>query len=128
MNNFKIQFNDIESAMRAAKMFELRKQVSISIMEGKCRQARAAQKEFAKIAVSDFDTFTKLPNINITGFPLKMYFPLLLRTIKFNIFRKFSKTTPEEKQLAKQYRNYAKTLTKEDIKNKTLDITIPRFY
>ena len=127
-NNFKIQFKDIDSAMRAAKMFELKKQVNISVLEGKCKQARAAQKELAQMAVADFDTYKTLPYVNIKMNNLKIFFPLIFKTIKFNLYRTFCKTTPEEKELAKLYKSYAKGLTEEEKKNKTLDITIPPLF
>ena len=120
--DFKINFNNFENAMNAAKMFELKKHSAISVLEGKCRDARAAQKELAKIAVDDFDTFTKLPNVQFTGFPLKLFFPVLFKTMKFKIFRLFTKKIPEEKQLAKMYKEYQKGLTPKDIEQKTLKI------
>ena len=120
--DFKVTFNNFENAMNAVKMFELRKQSAISVLEGKCKAARTAQKELAKIAVDDFDTFTKLPNIQFTRFPLKLFFPVMFKTMKFKFFKLFTKKIPEEKQLAKMYKKYQKELTLKDIEQKTLKI------
>ena len=128
INNFKIQFSNIEQAMNAAKMFELRQKAGIAILEGKCREARTAQKEFAKLAVADFDTFTKLPHMNIHGVSPRLFFPMLLKSLKFKLFSLFSKLSPEEKLLRKQYQAYVKNVTKEDIAKKTIDVTIPSLY
>ena len=120
--DLKITFNNFENAMNAVKMFELRKQSAISVLEGKCKTARTAQKELAKIAVADFDTFKKMPNIQFTGFPLKLLFPIMFKTMKYKMFRMFTKKIPEDKQLAKMYKEYKKSLTPDEINQKTLKI------
>jgi len=126
--DFKINFNNFENAMNAVKIFELRKRTATSVLEGKCKDARIAQKELAKIAVEDFDTYTKMPNIQFTGFPLKLFLPIIFKTMKFKIFRLFTKKIPEEKQLVKMYKEYQKGLTPEDIKQKTLKIDASQWF
>lgn len=126
--SMKITYKSIDSAMNAAKMFELRKHASLSIISGKFKQARTAQKELAKAAVEDFETFKTLPNVRITNVPPKVWFPLLVKSLKFKIYNAFTKKTPEEKLLAKEYKNYVKNLTPEMKKQKTIDITIPSLF
>ena len=96
----------MDSAVRAAKMFELKKQSSMSILEGKYKDARAAQKELAKLGVEDFDTFVKVPGIKFANLPLIEGFPIIKKFIGFNLFKMFSKKTPEEKQLAKMFKEF----------------------
>ena len=99
--NFNITYKTLNSAMNAAKMFELRNLVSLSVLEGSFRTARIAQKELAKAAVQDFDTFKTLPKIEITNVPLKEWLILGFRSLEYKIYRFFTGKTPEEKTLAK---------------------------
>lgn len=125
--DFKVKYNNIESAMHAVQIFELRKQISLSVMEGKCKKARAAQKTLAKIGVEDFDTFKSVPGIRINNIPLSEFFPMLFKSLKFKIYRAFTKKIPEEKQLAKMYKEYSETLTPEGRAKQMIDINIPSF-
>lgn len=130
ITDFKIKMPDVDSAIRATQMFELRKQIGISIMDGKFREARKFQKELAKSAVDDFDTYKKLPFIHFTvpGMPITAFFGMIFNNLKFKIFSKFTKKTPEEKQFNNLAKEYYGKLTKEDIKNNTIDITIPSLF
>lgn len=122
---FRITFKDTDSALKAINMFELRRKSSISILSGKFKQAREAQRELAKIAVDDFETYKSLPGIKFSNVPLKAWLAFLLKSFGFKIFKLFSKKTPEEKQFAERCKSYAKELRPEDKKAKTIDITIP---
>ena len=126
ITDFKASYKDLDTAIRAAKMFELRKQVSISVLDGKFREARKQQKELAKAAVDDFETYKTLPFIHfiMKSFPLKSVIGLMINTLGFKIFNKFSKKTQEEKQLLNLSKEYYRNLTKDDIKNKTIDVVI----
>ena len=126
--NFKVTYPNIETALRASKMFELRKKVLLSVMDGKYKTARKFQKEFAKNAVEDFDTFTTLPKLTFTNVPLKVWFALLAKNIKFKIYRAFTKNSPDEKLLAKKFKVYKKSLTKEELKKNQLEVKFPDFY
>jgi len=131
ITDFKLKFKDIDSAMNAAKMFELRKQVSISILDGKFRDARKYQKELAANAIADYETYKRLPFIKYTmpvRNSLKDVIGMAFNSFKFNIFSKFCKKTPDEKQLYKLNKEYFSKFTKEDIKKNTIDITIPALF
>ena len=130
ITDFKIQFKDMDSAIRAAKMFELRRQISLSSLEGNLREARKYQKQLAHEAVNDFETYTKLPILRITdpNMSAKSVLSMLFSSIKSNIFFKFSKKTPEEKQFYKMCKEYFGKLTPEEIKEKTIDYTIPSLF
>ena len=108
----KITYKDFDTAAKAAKMFELRNSISSSILSGNFKQARTAQKEFAKAAVEDFDVFKTLPTIKITNVPLIAWAIAGFRNLEYKVYKLFSKTIPEEKQLSKQYKAYIRTLDK----------------
>ena len=118
----------MDAAVNAAKMFELSKQRNLAIWDGKYREARNIQREFAKIAVKDFETCKTLPNIHFNNAPLSVVLVALGRSIVYRIFKAFTKQTPEEKELAKKYTEYQKQLTPEDKKKNTINITIPTLY
>ncbi len=126
--NYSVTLKTIDSAINATKLFELKMQSALSIMDGKYRAARASQKAFAKLAVDDFDSFKALPNIKITGIPLKEGIKIFFKNLGFKIFKLFTRRTPEEKQLATKYKAYRRELTPEDIKNHTIDFNLPSLY
>ena len=130
ITDFKATFKDTASAIRAAKIFELRKQAMMSVMDGRFKDARNYQKEIAKDAVTDFEAYKKQPFIHfsVPGMPLKEFFSMAFNSFKFKIYNKFTKKTPEEKQLNKLSKEYFKNLSKEDIKKNTIDVTIPTLF
>ena len=107
--NFSVTYKSFDNAINAAKMFELRKLVSLSVLEGNFRNARIAQREFSKIAIEDFDTFKTLPNIKITNIPLRDWLILGFRSLEYKIYKFFTRKTPEEKTFAKMYKAFVKT-------------------
>lgn len=102
-----ITYKNFDSATKAAKMFEMRKLVSVSILEGNFRNARDAQKELAKSALEDIDVFKTLPNIKITNVPLKEWLILGFRSLEYKIYKFFTRKTPEEKTFAKVIKTFA---------------------
>ncbi len=128
MKNYTVKFSDMDSAIRASKMFELKKQSMISIVEGRFKDARTAQKECAKIAVEDFDAFTKLPKVNIHNMPLSAGLSILWQSLKFRVYNAFCRKTTEEKELAIKTKEYIKNTTPEEQKQRTIDVTIPSIY
>ena len=130
ITDFKLTFKDMDTAVRATRMFELRKQIGISAMDGKFRDARKYKKELAKEAVNDFETYKKLPflHFDIAHVPVKAILDMALNSYKFKIFNKFIKKTPEEKQFDKLSKEYFSSLSPEEIKKNTIDITIPALF
>ena len=127
IGDFKLSFNTVESAMKATQLFELRKNIQLSVMSGHYRQARTYQKVLAKNAVDSFDVYKKLPFLRFStpGMSLKDTLSMAFKNWKFKLFCKFSKKTPEEKQFRIMCKEYYGNLTPEEIKNNTIDITIP---
>ena len=128
MKNYKVTFPNMDTAVRAAQMFELKKQSFISVVDGRFKDARKAEKEYAKLAVEDFDTCTKLPKVNIKNVPAGAGVKILWQGIKYRIYNAFCIKTPEEKELAKKCKDYLKNITSEEQKQRTFDITIPSLY
>ena len=92
----------------AKKMYDLKLKTSLAVLNGRCREARAAQKEFATIAVDNFSEAINLPQ------PIKGSFPWYsnfgLNMLKFMIFKLFTKKTPEEKKLQAMVDDYRTSL------------------
>ena len=108
--SLKVTYKDYDTALKAAKMFELRNQVSLSVLSGNFRNARAAQRELAETASDNFDVYKTLPSVKITNIPLKEWFVLAFRSLEYKAFRLFSKKTPKEKLFSEQWKSYIKSL------------------
>ena len=125
--NYRVAFDNIDSAINATKLFELKRQSISSVMLGKYRDARVAQKEFAKLAVEDFDAFKAMPTINVLNIPFRFAIPILFKNLGFKIFNLFSRKTPEEKQLRTMYKAYRKEASPEEIQKHTVTLQFPYF-
>lgn len=126
--NYNVTYKTLDAALNAQRMFELKKQFTVSLMDGQYRNARKSQKELAKIAATDFDTYKTVPNFKFSNLSLKDGLAFFWKGIKYSIFRAFTKKTPEEKQVIKQYKAYKKTLTPEEKNKKTININLPYYY
>jgi len=120
---FKINFSNAESAINAVTMLNLRQNLLESVVSGNFRLARSQQKEFAKIAVEDFDTYIKLPKVVYDNIPLVPLMSMFLKTLKFRIFYAFSKKTPDEKELKRKAKEYIKTISSSEMKARTVRIS-----
>ena len=125
---YKVTFNNLDSALRAQKMFELSKQSKLSVLNGNFKNARNMQQELAKLALEDFETYKTLPTISIKNVPLKEFFFIFLQSLKFRIYKLFSPNSKEEKELIKKYSEYSKKLIDQEKQNKTINIVIPSLY
>ena len=110
--NYSVTYKNFDSAIKAAKMFELRKLVSMSIIEGNFRNARVAQREFAKTAVDNVDILKTLPTISFTNIPLLAWLKMGFRSLEYKVYKFFTRSTPEEKLFAKQIKEFQKSLRK----------------
>lgn len=130
ITDFKLHFNDIDTAVKAAKMFELRKQISASALSGKFSETRKYQKQLAHEAINDFETYKSLPFLHIKNPNMSFSDVLFLMftSAKNKFLYKFSKKTPEEKQFNKMCKEHFGKLTPEEIKKQTIDITIPSLF
>ncbi|MCR4880814.1 MAG: hypothetical protein K6A44_02535 [bacterium] len=106
--NYSVTYKNFDTAINAARMFELRKLVSISVMEGNFRNARVAQREFAKAAVEDFDTLKTLPYITFTNVPLREWLVMGFRSLEYKFYKFFTGKSKEEKLLSKMLKTIKK--------------------
>ena len=120
---FKITFDNADSAINAMKFFNLRQQTMQSVVSGNFKLARSQQKEFAKAALDDFETYKKLPNIFFDNMPFWPSLFVFFKTLKYRIYYAFSKKTPEEKELTRKTKEYLKTLTPAEKKAKTIKVS-----
>ena len=69
----------------AKKMYDLKRTTAFAVLNGRCREARQSQKEFAKLAVDNFTTAVNLPS------PIEGKIPLFsvwgLNILKCHIFK-----------------------------------------
>ena len=120
-----VTYKTVEEAIRAMKMFALQQYSTVSVIQGKFRAARASQREFAKLATEDFDTFKTMPIIkvqHVVGF--KEWLGLAWKFLTFKIFKAFTKKTPEEKQLKKLAQQYFKEIPPEELKKRTINVDL----
>ena len=125
---FKVSYNNIDSALKASRMFNLQKQHMFAVMSGEYKNAVKVQRELAKEAVQDFETYKSLPILNFKNIPFKDSLQLIAKIIKYRLFRLFTFRTPEEKEFKNLCHEYKKELTPEEIRKKTIDITIPSLF
>ena len=92
----------------AKKMYDLKLRSSTAVLTGKFKDARNAQKEFAKLAVDNFSTALELP-APIEG-KISLFSKAGLRCLKFMIYRVFCKSSPEEKKLKSMVNDYRDSL------------------
>lgn len=104
-----MKINPILQNPVAKKMYDLKLQKSIAILNGRCKEARMTSKEFAKLAVDDFYTAIKVPQPVTGSFP--WYSSFGLNAIKYMIYNLFCKKTPQEKQFNKLVDDYRSSLS-----------------
>ncbi len=80
----------------AKQMYNLKLKSSLAIAGGRYKEARVAQKDFAKLAIQDFSAALNTPEPFIGSHP--WYSNYTLNSVKFGIYNLFTKKTPEEKQ------------------------------
>ena len=90
----------------ARRISQLKMNSALSVMSGDFKQARAAQKELAKIAVDYFELTMNVPS------PVRGSFSLFSKegfnALRFIISEKFREKTPEEKRMMQMIELYKK--------------------
>ena len=115
--NLKISYRDVDTALRAQKMFNLRQKSMTAFIGGNFREVRRLQKEFAKMAVEDFETFKTLPEINFCNVSF-------FQIVSYKIFSMFVINSQEEKLLIQKYTEYRKENGKKNQIGNRIDLTI----
>ena len=98
------------------------------ITSGNFKEAREANKQLAKLAVNNFETYKQATNFKITNIPPEIGKHLFINSLKYKLYYAFSKKTPEEKQLQKMNKEYLKKLKANNEERKPQEISFPRLY
>ena len=88
----------------AKQLYELKCLHSTQILMGEARRARETYRDFAKLAVENFETAVNVPSpvqgkINLFSF-------YGLNCIKYMIYRLFTRKSPEEKQFKQMVKEH----------------------
>ena len=113
---------------KATQLFNLQKISMGAILTGQFKNARWAEKQYAELAVENFDIAKKMPKVNTVGVPLQIFGKALINGIGYRIYRAFTPKSPAEKQLAKMAKSYEKELKAENKKRETVNIILPRMF
>ena len=88
----------------AEKMRQLKWDHAQNMLLGNAKKAKESYREYAKIAVDNFEIATQIPS------PIKGSTPLFSKTglkiLKYIIYDKFTKSTPAEKKLKEMAEEY----------------------
>ena len=88
----------------AEKMKQLKGDHARNMLLGNAKKAKESYREYAKLAVDNFEIATQLPS------PIKGSTPLFSKTglkiLKYILYDIFAKQTPEEKKLKKMAEEY----------------------
>ena len=88
----------------AKQLYDLKLEHSTQILMGKAKQARNTYRNFAKLAVQNFETAVEVPPPIQGKINLFSYYGL--NCIKYMIYKIFTKKSPEEKQFQQMVREY----------------------
>ena len=81
----------------AKKLYNLKLEHTSNVLYGQVKEAKECHRNFAKLAVENFDTFIKTPS------PIKGSFSIFSKPgfniIKYLIYSFFTKDSPDEKKL-----------------------------
>ena len=88
----------------AEKMRQLKWDHAQNMLLGNAKKAKESYREYAKLAVDNFEIATQIPS------PIKGSTPLFsqtgLKILKYIIYDKFTKSTPAEKKLKEMAEEY----------------------
>lgn len=110
------------------EMFNYSKYALMNIISGNFKEARNAEKQLAKLCVEDFDTYKSIPRLKINNVPFSAGMQILKNSLKYKLYKVFSKKTPEEKTFLKMKKEYLKEIKSENKQIKTVEVNFPRFY
>lgn len=117
-----------QKTLKVNQMFDCQKSTMMNVLTGNFKEARESEKQLAKLAVNDFETYKLLPHVRFTNLPFEMGKQALKQSLKYRIYRAFSPKTPEEKQFQQMKKDYLKELKSKNEKPKVVDIKFPGYY
>lgn len=114
--------------VKVNEMFNYQKMTMLNIVSGNFKEARESEKQLAKLAVQDFDTFKEIPHIKFTDVPFDMGKQIIKQGVKYRLYRAFSPKTNDEKQFLKMKKDYYNELKAKNEKPKVSEIKLPKYY
>ena len=112
----------------ANEMLEYSGIVISNIIFGKFKEARAAEKSLAEICIKNFEDYKLIPRIIYRNIPRFLQKMVLINSIKYRIYKAFTKKTPEEKQFMKMKKEYLEELKSQNKKLEVVYIDFPNIY
>ena len=86
------------------------------------------EKQLAKMGTEDFDTYKSIPKLKISGVPFQIGLLVFKNSLKYRLYKVFSKKTPEEKTFLAMKKAYLKELKAQKQEIKTVEINFPKMY
>ena len=112
----------------ANEILEYSGNVLSNIIFGKFKEARAAEKSLAEICIKNFEDYKLIPRIIYRNIPRFLQKMVLINSIKYRIYKAFTKKTPEEKQFMKMKKEYLEELKSQNKKLEVVYIDFPNIY
>ncbi len=117
-----------QKLQKVNEMFNYEKYVMMNVVTGNFKAARNAEKQLAKIGTEDFDTYKSIPKMKISGIPFQVGMQVLKNSLKYRLYKAFSKKTPEEKTFLAMKKAYMKELKAQKQEIKTVEIDFQKIY
>ena len=124
----KKKYEAYQKLQKVNEMFNYEKYVMMNVVTGNFKAARNAEKQLAKIGTEDFDTYKSIPKMKISGVPFQVGMLVFKNSLKYRLYKLFSKKTPEEKTFLAMKKAYLKELKEQKQEIKTVEIDFPRIY
>lgn len=124
----KKKYEAYQKLQKVNEIFNYEKYVMMNVVTGNFKAARNAEKQLAKIGTEDFDTYKSIPKMKISGVPFQVGMLVFKNSLKYRLYKLFSKKTPEEKTFLAMKKAYLKELKEQKQEIKTVEIDFPRIY
>ncbi len=114
--------------VKVNEMFNYQKMALLNVVTGNFKEARESEKQLAKLAVNDFETYKDIPHVKFTGIPVGMAAHIMKKSLQYRVYKAFSPKTPEEKQFLKMKKEHIKELKANKLQPKTVEIKFPQMF
>jgi hypothetical protein len=114
--------------LKVSKVFEQQRLLMVYVNIGKFKEAREAEKEFAKVAVENFNAYKLIPLLKFRNVPRDIAEMSRKNCRKYFFYRLFSPKTKDERTFAKMKKEFEKQLKAEGNERKVQIIDFPPMY
>ena len=122
--SYTIKVKNADEAAKLMNMVQLRSKSINSIATRKFKDARSYERQFASLAVDNFHLATKLPIVQVNNAPWLASILIMVRQAEYNVFKLFTKMTPDEKQYSIMAKDYLVGLAPAETEERTLVVNI----